>query len=162
MEDIKWPDWMPLPQVSGYGMTPIDRRIISETEVGSIVRKQFETDECECSCALVLDQLQANFFEAFERDILDQGTRWFTINLWTGGKVATHRVQFMERPTLVGVRGLHSEYSLKLRVEERKGMSGVAAWSLYMFGAEADWSFATRLHEILIRNRGLTALPEVI
>lgn len=35
-------------------------------EVGTVIRSEFDTDEQEATCSLLLDQFQAAWFEAFE------------------------------------------------------------------------------------------------
>lgn len=163
MSILTWPAWMPAPQVGGYGIKPKDQRTKSEMDAGNLFRVEFDTDECEATCSLVLNALQANWFEAFERDMLRQGTAWFSMPLWVGGQVENHLVRFQARPEAGDLIGLHTTYSFTLDVAHRNIMNKAMAEMLYQHGPEVmsikDWSFADRLHKILIQNAGLTHWP---
>ena len=119
LERFIWPDWMPKPQMNGYGIQPVDRRIKTDMEIGGVYRAEFDTDENECSCSLVLNRDESAWFEAFERDLLKQGTVWFEMPLWVGGKVETHVVRMKERPKAGNLIGLHTTYTLSLDVRKR-------------------------------------------
>ena len=110
---------MPKPQMNGYGIQPVDRRIKTDMEIGGVYRAEFDTDENECSCSLVLNRDESAWFEAFERDLLKQGTVWFEMPLWVGGKVETHVVRMKERPKAGNLIGLHTTYTLSLDVRKR-------------------------------------------
>lgn len=110
---------MPKPQMNGYGIQPVDRRIKTDMEMGGVYRAEFDTDENECSCSLVLNRDESAWFEVFERDLLKQGTVWFEMPLWVGGKVETHVVRMKERPKAGNLIGLHTTYTLSLDVRKR-------------------------------------------
>lgn len=116
---LQWPDWMPLPQMSGYGLELKDRRLKTEMEVGSIVRVEYDTDEAQATCSLVLNEFQAAWFEAFERDVLAQGSQWFSMPLKSSGIVQPHTVRFAQRPKADIVGPGHTRYSFTLDVEKR-------------------------------------------
>lgn len=152
---------MPNPQADGYGIHPVDRRLATETEAGTVVRKQFDADESEADCTLVLNPLQANWFEAFERDMLGQGTVWFNMPLWVGGEVENHLVRFKTRPKAGSLVGLHTSYSFTLSVAKRQLMNKAMAEMLYLYGPnwfeEEMLLTSSWLHEILhIESPGLT------
>lgn len=164
MPSYTWPAWMPRPQVSGYGVHPVDRRLTTETETGNIVRRQFDTDEAEADCSLVLNQLQSNWFEAFERDMLGQGSTWFRMPLWVGGEIENHLVRFKTRPKAGSLIGLHTTYSFTLAVAKREIMPLNVAWLLYQYGpdffTEDFIPVSNRLHVILhVESPGLTNIP---
>ena len=114
-----WPDWMPHPQVNGYGIQPVDRRTKTDMEMGGIYRVEFDTDECTCNCTLILNRDQAAWFEVFERDLLKQGSVWFELPLWVGGNVERHVVRMQDRPRAGELIGLHTTYTLTLDVRRR-------------------------------------------
>lgn len=116
---LRWPEWMPIPQQSGYSYQPTDRRTRTDMEVGSILRVNYDTDETQFSCTLILNSIQSAFFEQFERDILSQGTQWFEFPLKSGGNITWHTARFLEHPkaTLLGVR--HTTYTFTLEIEKR-------------------------------------------
>ena len=118
-----WPEWMPKPQVNGYGIQPVDRRTKTDMEIGGVYRVEFDSDECICQCSLVLNPDQSAWLEAFERDLLRQGSVWFEIPLWIGGKIESHIVRMRDRPSAGKIIGLHTTYTLSLDVRERNLIS---------------------------------------
>jgi len=116
---LRWPDWMPLPDQSGYDVESKDRRIKTDMEVGSIVRVEYDTDESKANCSLVLDEFQAAWFETFERDVLRQGTQWFELPLLSGGIIQNHTVRFASRPKASVVGPAHTKYTFSLDLEKR-------------------------------------------
>lgn len=128
-----WPEWMPKPQVNGYGIQPVDRRTKTDMEVGGVYRAEFDTDECDCSCSLVLNRDESAWFEAFERDVLKQGAVWFEMPLWVGGAVEPYVVRMKERPKAGNLIGLHTTYTLSLDVKKRDLMSADEAEALLWY-----------------------------
>lgn len=122
VETINWPGWMKYPLVDGYGVEPADRRIVTEMEVGSITRVEFDTDETSVSCSLFLDALGSNWFEAFERDFLRQGSKWFKWKLWIGGRLTEQTVRFKDRPKLTEKSGQYCTYTFTLDLGKREGL----------------------------------------
>ena len=80
---------------------------------------EFNTDECECNCSLILDQDESAWFESFERDVLRQGSTWFEIPLWVGGDLEYHRVRFKDRPQAGNLIGVHTTYTMTFDVSKR-------------------------------------------
>lgn len=118
-----WPDWMPAPQQDSFSIQPEDRRLTSETEVGSIIRYQFDTDVNVADCTLILNRTQAAWFELFERDILRQGSVWFDFPLWIGGEVVFETCRFKTRPKAGSLIGLHTTYTFQLYVSKRSQLA---------------------------------------
>jgi len=116
---LRWPDWMPHPQQSGYSYEPADRRSRTDMEVGSLIRVNFDTDETTVNCSLVLNRTQAAWFEVFERSMLSQGSRWFEMPLQSGGQLEWHTVRFRSRPRAGIVAPFHTSYSFSLEIEKR-------------------------------------------
>lgn len=115
-----WPDWMPKPQQPDYTYTPVDRRTKTDMEVGSILRVNFDTDETTLDCVLILNAVQAQWFEQFERNLLHQGAQWFRMPIQIAGCIEWHTVRFASRPkagSLIGVT--HTTYTLRLDVDKR-------------------------------------------
>jgi hypothetical protein len=125
VETIKWPSWMKPPVVDGYGIEPINRRLVTEMEIGSVYRVEFDTDESVATCSLFLNPLGANWFEAFERDFLAQGSRWFYWTLFVGGQLVDHVVRFKDRPKLSEKSGDYSTYTFTLDIARREGLMPV-------------------------------------
>lgn len=115
---LSWPThWLPNPQQDSWSFQPEDVRQATETEVGAIVRPQFETDVLAASCTLVLDQDQAAWFEAFERAAVCENL-WFHFPVWYGGEIADALCTFKDRPKWT-VEALTTTYTFSLLVQKR-------------------------------------------
>lgn len=115
-----WPDWMPKAQRNGYGYEPVDRRAKTDMEVGSLIRVNYDTDETTLNCTLILNAVQAQWFEKFERNMLNQGSQWFQMPIMVAGCIQMHTVRFASRPKASEVIGpYHTSYQLALEVQER-------------------------------------------
>ena len=120
-EVLRWPDWMPRPQISGYGYEAVDRRTRTDMEVGAVYRVNFDSDETTVTCTLICDPCQAAWFESFERDKLRQGSRWFEVPLQTGGAISWHTARLAARPKAQQIVGVfHTAYQLQLDLERRE------------------------------------------
>ena len=159
---LRWPDWMPAPQQDSFTIQPEDRRLTSETEAGNIIRYQFDTDINVADCTLILNSVQSSWFEAFERDILAQGSIWFEFPLWIGGEVVYESCRFKTRPKAGSLIGLHTTYTFSLYVSKRSHlMDEIDAMLLCLFELEDIIYINNRLHHILhVQSPGLTILPD--
>lgn len=159
---IVWPDWMPAPQQDSFSIQPEDRRLTSETEAGNIIRYQFDTDINVADCTLILNSVQSSWFEAFERDVLSQGSVWFDFPLWIGGEIAYESCRFKTRPKAGSLIGLHTTYTFSLYVSKRNSlMNGRIAALLCLFELEDVVYIRNKLHHILhVQSPGLTVLPK--
>lgn len=119
-EQIKcWPDWMPKAQQSNYSYEPVDRRSRSEMEVGNIIRVNFDTDETTLNCTLILNRLQSQWFEVFERNLLNQGAEWFNMPIQIAGCIEWHKVRFSSRPKAQIYAPHYTKYDFTLEVWKR-------------------------------------------
>lgn len=115
-----WPDWMPKAQRSGYGYDVADRRSRTDMEVGSIIRVNYDTDETTMECTLICNSIQSQWFEKFERDMLNHGSQWFQMPIMIAGCIEMHTVRFASRPKAGSIIGpYHTSYTLKLDIQER-------------------------------------------
>lgn len=114
-----WPEWMPLAQSNGYTYEPTDRRTKTEMEVGSVLRVNFDTDETVLDCTLILNTVQAQWFEKFERDMLNHGATWFQMPIQIACCIERHTVRFASHPKATWKAPHHTTYSLKLDIEKR-------------------------------------------
>lgn len=141
---------MPVPVVDGYSVEPQDRRVKTDMEIGGQFRVEFDTDETRANCTLVLDSLQASWFETFERDLLSQGSKWFKMPLRTGGQMAEHMVRFRERPVAGNIQGLYTDYTFTLDLKKRNGL--MPLWMVELLSLVSPnfviW-LTNRLHVIL-------------
>jgi hypothetical protein len=119
---FQWPKWMGYPLVEGYGAEIVDTRVKTEMEIGSTFRIEFDTDQLTANCSMFLQNLQADWFESFEKSLLKQGSKWFQLPLWVGGKLLPHTVRFKERPKLVEKNYQYTTYSFTLDIARREDM----------------------------------------
>lgn len=155
-----WPEWMPRPQQEGFSIQPVDTRLTSEMEIGSVVRVEFNTDMQIASCTLALDRLEAAWFEAFEQTLQNQGAKWFRFPLWISGEIQYRLVRMRERPKLNRTSGLTSWYALSLDVADRELMSRDLTEALLHYSPDEIVDMANRLHPILhVQAPGLSLVP---
>lgn len=114
-----WPSWMPKPQQSNYSYEPVDRRTRSEMEVGNIIRVNFDSDEATLNCNLILNRVQAQWFEVFEHNLQNQGATWFNMPIQIGGCIEWHKVRFSSRPKASIFAPLHTKYDFTLEIWKR-------------------------------------------
>jgi len=122
-EKIIWPDFLDIPLRDDYNYSPTDRRAKADMEIGSRYRVMFDTDETTLNCHFALKLSQLAFFEAFEKHILRQGSKWFDMPISTAGVIQNHSVRFKERPRMSDFRGGYAFVAMTLDVAERKTAS---------------------------------------
>lgn len=160
---IKWPTWMPTPLQSGYGGGPVDTRATSDTEAGSLLRKQHNTDEQDITCSIVCDEFQAAFFEAFERDKLAQGTVWFELPIFIGGELRYYKVRFKQRPKITEVKATYTYYGFVVTVYKRELLDKWIVDLLLLFSPAEIYLLYSRLHTVLhIEYPDITELTSVV
>ena len=157
-----WPSWMPEPQKTGYGAGPVDRRTKTDMEIGARFRTEFDTDESACTCKLILSGLEAGWLETFEHKVLDQGTIWIKMPIWTAGRVSQHVVRFKDRPKLTSLHGLHGIYEFTLDIAQRNLLSRDYAEVLIDYSPELLSLLSDNLHHVLhVEMPGTTSLPNL-
>lgn len=113
-----WPNsWMPAPQQDSWSFQPEDLRQTTETEVSAIVRPQFDSDILIADCTLVLNRMQAAWFEAFEK-AMNHENLWFIFPVWYGGEIRDGMVMFKDRPKWT-VEAYTTTYKFSLLVQKR-------------------------------------------
>lgn len=115
-----WPKWLPKAQQSGYSYEPTDRRTRTDMEVGSVLRVNYDTDETTLNCMLILNAVQAQWFEKFERELINQGATWFQMPIQAGGCIEWHTVRFASRPKASIMAPHYTQYDLKLDLWRRE------------------------------------------
>lgn len=114
---VSWPEWMPAPQGNSWEFQPEDLREATETEVGAILRPQFDSDMVVASCTLVLNQAQALWFETFEREAVQEGA-WFAMPVWYGGSLRSGVCMVKDRPKWTA-KGKNTTYQFSVLVQRR-------------------------------------------
>ena len=148
-----WPEWMPKPQRTGYGYEVTDRTQNTDMEIGGISRVEFDTDETTITCSMILcNRLELEFYEAFERDCLRQGTRWFQMPIWMTGKIEWYTCRFVCRPKVGGLIGCgYATVTMKLKIERRELLDPDIVEVLMIFGPDG-------LQQIAGLDTGVSAL----
>ncbi len=150
MNTIRWPQWLPNPQKDSYNYQPEDRRQKTDMEIGSVYRKEFDTDATKLQCSLWLSGIESDFFEVFERDILEQGSKWFEFPIKVGGSIEYHLVRFAERPKMNRFIGFDTqEYSLALILSKRNVENEEFIGVLLYINPEDLAAMSQRLHYVL-------------
>lgn len=156
-----WPAWLPAPEQTQYTMQPTDRRTKTDMEIGGINRVEFDTDEATANCQLTLDEFQAAWFEAFEANLLLQGSIWITMPIWVAGQLKEHVVMFKERPKISSVVGLHTVYSFVLQISKRDLMNADTAELLLYYIPQDIMDLSDRLNIVVnVTMPGVTILPD--
>ncbi len=158
---LRWPSWLEPSLVDSYAVNVADRRQTSEFDVGSQMRVAFSTDEATVDCSLYLDSLGSNWFEAFERDVLVQGSRWFYMPLWVGGQMVDHLVRFKTRPQM-GAREAQSDYctyTFQLEVGRRQRLMDADLVEWLIGNAPSDMMLVDGLLQEIINIDFPKALP---
>lgn len=114
---MQWPEWMPNPQQDSWGFQPEDLRETTETEVGAIIRPQFESDVLTADCTLVLNRMQSAWFEGFER-FANNENLWFVFPVWHSGEIHDAVCTFKDRPKCT-VEAFTSTYKFSLLIQKR-------------------------------------------
>jgi hypothetical protein len=160
-----WPEWMPKPQRSGYQFEPVDRTVRTDMEIGSIYRVEFDTDETIIQCTMILcNRIQLEFFQAFERDCLRHGTKWFRMPIWVSGKqdkdnLEWYNCRFKTRPKFSGLIGVtHITVTMQLEIEERNLLDPDILEVLMIFGPDGVRKM-TQLNTNVGLLAGVTNIP---
>lgn len=156
-----WPAWVKCALTDGYSVEVQDRRVVTEMDVGSQMRVEFDTDESRAECTLFLEPLAANWLEAFERSLLAQGSQWFLFPLWVGGRVVRHQARFQTRPRLEEKAGPYTVYNFTLDIGRRVGlMEDWLCLLLLIYDPDLLTRLCGRINYIThVRGRKITAAP---
>ncbi len=156
----RWPESMPSLQKGGYSYDLADRALTSDSDMPKVKRVDFSIDEVNIKARLVLNPSEAAFLEAFERDVLNQGCRWFLLPLWISGEMREYKVRFKSRLKLAQVFGRNSIYDLDLEMGRRNLLDAVSVAWLLFFSPEEIVHLSDRLHGILnYQLPGALSLP---
>lgn len=123
MAEIYYPhDYLPLPLQNGYGFKPISPLLRTEMTSGrSRQRRRYTSTPTEASVSWIfITDAQAQVFEAWFRDALNDGAAWFYMKLQTPVGVKFYKSRFIDiyvGPTLVSPK--YWQYSATLELWER-------------------------------------------
>lgn len=119
---INYPrDYLPLPLQDGYGLKPVSPLLRTPMVSGRVrQRRRYTSTPTEASVIWLFTDTQAQVFEAWYRDAINDGASWFNMPLKTpvGTRDYVCRVvDIYEGPTLTG--GRYWRYSASLELWER-------------------------------------------
>ena len=143
----RWPDWMPIPQKSGYSVQSEDRRTKSDFGVFGEIVDEYGMEECQIECSLVCSQVQTAWLESFELELLTQGTEWFEMPLLTGKTITWHKVRFKDRISCENLDScMYTQVNLRLELDdgpkEAPGTKEIPNWpSNLPFPQQNDFSY---------------------
>ena len=154
-----WPEWMPMPESDGYSYEVTDRTLNTDMEISSLSRVEFDTDETTVTCTMALcNRAELEFYEAFERDCLRHGTRWFQMPIWMTGKIEWYNCRFVNRPKVSHLGPCYATVAMKLRIERRELLDPDILEVLMLFGPDGAQQMAalnTGVHMLA----GVTNIP---
>lgn len=116
---IQYPAGLPCFERQGYGLKTVDPQLRSELDSGrSRVRRKFTATPTEVQCSVLMNDSQAQLFEAWWERVLVSGTKYFEAPLKTPMGMQSYTARFMgiyDGPVLVGVSHWRYTFTLELR-----------------------------------------------
>lgn len=156
-----WPTWMPNLLQDGYSYELIDNVLVGAKDIPTRKRVDFlQIDEGVVSAKFIFNHQQLAFFEAFERDILRDGCRWFSLPLWVAGERKSYRVRFREKPKQSMLTGISCSVTVSLEFSQRELLDpDLATWLLYLSPENIEFVM-TGLHSVVHEKMpGVTNVP---
>lgn len=119
---IEYPrEYLPLPLREGYAFQAVSPMQRTEMQSGRArQRRRFTSVPTMASVAWILDDVQAQLFEAWFEDALRSGSEWFECPLKTPEGIRDYVARFTDiyaGPALVGVS--HWRFTAELELRER-------------------------------------------
>jgi len=140
-------DYLPEPLKEAFGLRPVSPLIRTKMVTGRArQRRKYTSTPSETDLAWILNDVEAQVFEAWFRDTLGDGSAWFNIPLLTpvGHKNYVCRFKdIYEGPTPEG--GMYWRYSASVELWERP--SYPAGWGNY-----PEWIAGSSLLDIAINK----------
>lgn len=116
---IQYPAGLPCFERSNYGLQTVDPQLRTELESGrQRVRRKFTATPTSAECSVVMDDAQAQVFEAWWEETLVSGTKYFEAPLKTPMGMQSYTCRFLgiyQGPVLVGVSHWRFTFTLELR-----------------------------------------------
>lgn len=140
MADIYYPhDYLPVPMQSGFGMKPVSPLLRTQMTSGRArQRRQYTSTPTQAGVTWAFKKdAQAQLFEAWFRETINDGAAWFYMRLRTPRGVEVYKCRFVEiyeGPTLLS--GKFWQYSATLELWERPLLpAGWAEFPDYIFNS---------------------------
>lgn len=118
---IEYPEGLPLPLREGYAFQAVSPMVRSDLQSGRArQRRRFTSVPTMASVSWLLDDAQAQLFEAWWEDALISGTEWFECPLKTPEGIQNYAARFTDiysGPNLTGRS--HWRFTAELELRER-------------------------------------------
>lgn len=120
MEELpEYPKQLPVPLREGYGLQHVDPMIRTQLASGRArQRRRFTSVPTEVTVSWLMTAPQAQLFEAWYRDVIDDGVAWFACALRTPIGLQRYEARFTgiySGPDLVGVDSWRFTAELELK-----------------------------------------------
>lgn len=92
---IIWPDYLPTPELDGYGIQHVDTMQRTQLESGRArQRRRFTSVPSNASVSWVMTNGQAAYFESWYKNIIKDGADWFEGPLKTPVGFGNYKIRF--------------------------------------------------------------------
>ena len=142
-----WPDILPMPSISGYAYEPQSSKIRTEMEIGAKVRRRFTKNSTFFDLTWNFTYNQQEIFDSWFCHIIDDGSKWFQIDLATGKEIKKYNARFIGSYK-VTAKALSWVVNAKVEIEQ---LQTIHEDQIYAVTYDLDiLKIADLLHEILI------------
>jgi hypothetical protein len=128
---IQYPQGLPCALREGYDFSPISPLLRSDMQSGRArQRRRFTSVPTMASVSWIMNDVQAQLFEAWFRDALEDGAQWFEMPLKTPEGERSYTARFTDiysGPTLTG----RSSWKFTAQLELRERPILVPGWAVY-------------------------------
>jgi len=93
--------------------------------------------------------LEFELFKSFFKYTLENGTKWFTLMVWTGSSYASASVQFIEDYKASATGSEDTRVSAKIQIRNLQTLDPGAAWLIGEYGADWVIYVSDKLHKIV-------------
>lgn len=152
-----WPEKLPVLQ-DGYSYEVRNTDCKTSAKLTSTRRPEWDVDECTLNAKFYLNRAELNLFEWFERDVLNNGARWFRIPLWIGGDMHTQIARFTERPKIT-LDNFWTSVETKMELENRAMMDKLLVAWLTLLSPE-DMIYYSGIIQGVINGMGNLTVPD--
>lgn len=116
---IEYPEGLPCALRDGYDFSPVSPLLRSDMQSGRArQRRRFTSVPTMASVSWIMTDAQAQLFEAWFRDVLEDGAQWFEMPLKTPEGERSYTARFTDiysGPTLTGRSSWRFQAQLELR-----------------------------------------------
>jgi hypothetical protein len=148
--DLDWPEQLPLPSISNYGIEPQEGVARTDMEVGPARQRRRWTvtpTEFPVEWHLTLEELA--LFEAWYRFYGQEGAAWFNITLLGGLGLVTHEARFRGQYKAKAASARWWVVSARLEVRDRPTLDEAALAIALTNDVAQLFSWISALHHLV-------------